>query len=199
VEDFKNRKSYQAILAAAKALFWKFGIKRVSVEEVCKHAGVSKMTFYRMFRNKSELVVLLLSTWYAASFEKHKVTMSSRMPFHQKIKELIVNEYESSQDISQEFLADIYSSEEPELQKLIAELTEQGLSQTRKDFDAAQKNGDIRQDIKMDSIFYLMGVIHEKIQDPQYLVLHNNPQEAIKELVSFFFYGILTTNQQRGA
>jgi hypothetical protein len=29
--------------------------------------------------------------------------------------------------------------------------------------------------------------------------LHNNPQEAIKELVSFFFYGILTTNQQRGA
>jgi AcrR family transcriptional regulator len=199
VEDFKNRKSYQAILAAAKALFWKFGIKRVSVEEVCKHAGVSKMTFYRMFKNKSELVVLLLSTWYGDSFEKHKLTMASSIPFHQKIKELIVNEYEASQDISQEFLADIYNSDDPELQKLTAELTEQGLSQTRKDFEVAQKNGDIRKDIKMDSIFFMMEVIHEKVQDPRFLALHNNPQEAILELINFFFYGILTTNQKQDA
>ena len=44
------------ILLAAKELFWKFGFKRVSVEEVCKEAQVSKMTFYKHFKNKIELV-----------------------------------------------------------------------------------------------------------------------------------------------
>ena len=195
-EEFKNRKSYQSILASGKALFWKFGIKRVSVEEVCKHAGVSKMTYYRMFKNKNELVILLLSTWYESSFAKHRVTMASSMPFHQKVKELIVNEYEGSKDVSEEFLTEIFASEDPEIQQLNTDLTEQGLVATRKDFEQAQKEGDIRSDIKLDSIFYMIGVIHEKIQDPNFLALHNNPQEAILELINFFFYGILTRKGQ---
>ena len=43
------------ILNTARQLFWKHGIRRVSVEEVCREAGVSKMTFYRSFPNKIEL------------------------------------------------------------------------------------------------------------------------------------------------
>ncbi len=190
-EEFKNRKSYQSILVAGKALFWRFGIKRVSVEEICKHANVSKMTYYRMFNNKSELVVLLISKWYAESFTKHQATMASDLPFGKKAEELILNEYESSKDVSAEFLTEIFASEDEGLQKLVAELTEKGLAETRKDFLQAQKAGDIRRDIKIDSIFYMIGVIHEKVQDPNFLALHNNPQEAILELINFFFYGIL--------
>ena len=191
-EEFKNRKSYQAILASGEALFWKFGIKRVSVEEICKHAGVSKMTYYRMFKNKSELVVLLISNWYSESYAKHQATMASALPFGKKVEALIVNEYEASKDVSEEFLTEIFASEDPELQQLNADLTRQGLAETRKDFEKAQKAGDIRSDIKIDSIFYMIGVIHEKVQDPNFLALHNNPQEAILELINFFFYGILT-------
>jgi AcrR family transcriptional regulator len=43
------------ILSTAKDLFWKHGFRRVSVEEICKKSGISKMTFYRYFPNKIEV------------------------------------------------------------------------------------------------------------------------------------------------
>lgn len=44
----------QFILSAGKELFWKHGVKRVTVEEICVQASVSKMTFYKFFMNKRE-------------------------------------------------------------------------------------------------------------------------------------------------
>jgi AcrR family transcriptional regulator len=35
------------IASTAEKLFMKFGIRRVSVEEICREASVSKMTFYK--------------------------------------------------------------------------------------------------------------------------------------------------------
>ncbi|MBN1927463.1 MAG: helix-turn-helix transcriptional regulator, partial [Prolixibacteraceae bacterium] len=43
------------ILQSAKKLFWKYGIRKVSIDEICREAGVSRMTFYRLFKNKIEL------------------------------------------------------------------------------------------------------------------------------------------------
>ena len=47
---------YQNVIETGKKLFWKYGIKRVSIEEICKEANVSKMTYYKFFQNKNELV-----------------------------------------------------------------------------------------------------------------------------------------------
>ena len=60
MKNKNQNKSYQAILKAAKTLFWKYGVKRVSVEEVSKEAGVSKMTFYRHFKNKDEVALKIM-------------------------------------------------------------------------------------------------------------------------------------------
>ena len=49
-----------SLLAAAKRLFWKHGIKRVSVEDISSEAGLSKMTFYRNFANKEAIAFELL-------------------------------------------------------------------------------------------------------------------------------------------
>ena len=51
----KNIK-YNQILTKGKELFWKYGIKRVAIEEICKQAHVSKMTFYKYFKNKKYYV-----------------------------------------------------------------------------------------------------------------------------------------------
>jgi len=42
----ENQK-YNQIIDTSKKLFWKYGIKRVTIEEICREAGVSKMTFYK--------------------------------------------------------------------------------------------------------------------------------------------------------
>lgn len=47
-----NKKS--EILLAAQKLFGQFGLKKVSVEDIASGAAVSKVTFYRYYRNKRE-------------------------------------------------------------------------------------------------------------------------------------------------
>jgi AcrR family transcriptional regulator len=51
---------YEDILNTGKTLFWKHGVRRVTIEEICREADVSKMTFYRFFPNKIELAKTLL-------------------------------------------------------------------------------------------------------------------------------------------
>lgn len=50
-----------AIVAAATGLFNAYGIKAVSADRVIESAGCSKVTFYRHFRTKDDLVVAYLT------------------------------------------------------------------------------------------------------------------------------------------
>ena len=59
--DAKTKKQDQ-IIQAGRHLFWKYGMKRVSIEEICREAGVSKMTFYKYFANKTALALYILKT-----------------------------------------------------------------------------------------------------------------------------------------
>lgn len=50
----------QRILAAARELFYKQGIRSVSVEAIAEAAATNKMTLYRHFGSKDELIVAYL-------------------------------------------------------------------------------------------------------------------------------------------
>lgn len=49
-----ENKKYKALLEAGKKLFCKHGFRRVTIDEICREAGASKMTFYKWFDNKTE-------------------------------------------------------------------------------------------------------------------------------------------------
>lgn len=48
------------ILQSAKELFFLYGIKSVTVDDICRHIGMSKKTLYLFFKNKEELIESLL-------------------------------------------------------------------------------------------------------------------------------------------
>lgn len=47
----------ERILLAAQELFHKFGIKRVTMDDIAKHLGMSKKTIYQHFKDKDDLVM----------------------------------------------------------------------------------------------------------------------------------------------
>jgi AcrR family transcriptional regulator len=63
------RKQLQ-ILKTGLDLFQRFGIKRVTIEEICQTANVSKMTFYKYFKNKNELVRFIWEKGVEQAVEK---------------------------------------------------------------------------------------------------------------------------------
>lgn len=48
------------ILNGAKELFFMYGLKRVTMDDICQHIGMSKKTLYLYFKNKEELIESLL-------------------------------------------------------------------------------------------------------------------------------------------
>src|SRR5690348_18370343 len=56
----------QRILAAAGELFYRHGIRAVGVDAIADAAGTNKMTLYRHFASKDELVAEYLRQWARA-------------------------------------------------------------------------------------------------------------------------------------
>ncbi|MEA3496849.1 MAG: TetR/AcrR family transcriptional regulator [Bacteroidota bacterium] len=59
---------YKQILKTAKALFWKHGIKRVKIEEICTEAIISKKTFYKhltqLYSNSQEMIKEIMYSFF---------------------------------------------------------------------------------------------------------------------------------------
>ena len=56
----RGSKKKLQIVETAKDLFMRYGIRRVTIDEICRTAGASKMTFYKYFSNKIALLKEIL-------------------------------------------------------------------------------------------------------------------------------------------
>src|SRR5574344_1474562 len=93
------------ILEAAKALFWKYGFKRVSIEEICREAKVSKVTFYKFYPNKIELAKAVLDNGVETATVDFR-TRSEKVTSTAKLLEGMLNMKKNGiHDISKEFLS----------------------------------------------------------------------------------------------
>lgn len=183
---------YYEITTTAKELFWKHGIRRVTVEEICQEAGVSKMTFYRLFDNKIELAKIVLDDIFEKNMQKYLDIMKQDIPFSEKAKQILLLKFEGTQAISQELLMDIYKNQEPELIAYMDAMRQRSMNRFLKDMATAQQEGWVRKDIKPEFIIHVLNKIQEMVTDESLLARYGSPQELIMELNNFFFYGILT-------
>lgn len=190
-----QNKSFQAILNGAKTLFWKYGVKRVSVEEISKEAGVSKMTFYRYFKNKNEVVSEIMLTIFDKGLNDYRQVMAQDIAFVQKIEEIISLKFKNTEDVSEEFIKDIYVNGNEATQKMIVEYSETMLLEFKQDLANAQEKGWIRKDIRIDFIMKMRDQITQLLNDDSFLAMYKTPQEAIMEVTRFFFYGMMNSEE----
>ncbi|CAA6829909.1 MAG: Unknown protein [uncultured Aureispira sp.] len=188
--DLENKKC-QAILKTGKDLFWKHGVKRVSIQEVCKEAKTSKMTFYKFFDNKIDLVKTILDRLFDENIKEYKAIMARDISFTQKVKETLLAKSRNSQDVSQEFIADLYKNKDLGLLEYIQTRSEAVLEMVLDDYEQAQKEGYVRSGIKREFMRYQLLKMREMVLDETLLASYNNPQELTMELTNFFFYGLL--------
>ncbi|MCK4921997.1 MAG: TetR/AcrR family transcriptional regulator [Bacteroidales bacterium] len=186
---------YLDIVKAGKDLFWKFGLKKVSVEEICEKAKVSRATFYKYFKNKEKLAVYILKSVIDDGIKDYQDIMANEIDFEQKVEKTILFKIDRAKDISQVFLNDLYKGEFPELTEYFARVTSDNIQMIKNDYRMAQSEGYIRSDIKIDFIMYYINKMYEMSTDEKLCSLYLNPAEMIAEMMRFFFYGILSRDK----
>jgi len=187
IDDQKLRE----ILVAAKELFWKYGFKRVTIEEVCREAKVSKMTFYKHFKNKIDLVKKIYELEVKKGMQKYRSIMDSEIPFVEKVEKSMELKREQTENLSQEFYDDILKSDIDELKEMFNKAIQNNIQIILNDYIQAQKKREIRKDIKPEFILYFMNHMMEMAKDQRLSGIYSNPNEMIMELNNFFFYGVL--------
>jgi AcrR family transcriptional regulator len=181
----------EQILKTGRELFWKFGFKRVTIEELCKEAGISKMTYYKFFPNKIELVKTLMNKVLDESLGKYRKITASGIPYPEKVIQMIQLKQEQVDTMSSEFFRDYVQSDDPDLINFLQQLSMDNLQMFTNDFKKAQDNGDIRADLKVEFIMYIMNHLVEMASDHTLLNMYDEPQELVMEIINFLFYGIL--------
>ncbi|HUS87270.1 MAG TPA: TetR/AcrR family transcriptional regulator [Bacteroidales bacterium] len=187
----KLNKKYLQIIETGRDLFWKYGIKRVTIEEVCSKANVSKMTFYKHFSNKNHLVKQILDYIYDEGIRHYRSIMDSDKLYREKVADLVKLKIDATNDISHEFLNDYYSIMDNKLKGYLQNLMEKYTKIFLTDFIKAQKTGDIRADLKPEFIIYFINHMVILVNDPALNALYPDAQEMILELMNLLFYGIM--------
>ena len=194
MQDEENPK-FQQLVATASDLFMRHGIRRISVEEICREAGVSKMTYYKYFKNKNELVRFILDQIAKRGLERYDKIMAQDVPYRKKVEQLIQMKLDQAERMTPEFLKDFMHNPDPEIARWYGELMQLRMKLLLENFTQAKKNGDIRADCKPEFIMYMLHQMTEMIDDERLAGLFESTKELTEELTKFFFYGILANDK----
>jgi AcrR family transcriptional regulator len=186
----------QQIEHTAKELFWKHGFKKVSIDEICRKASVSRKTFYTLYENKTALVVYLFNENLEEGFTSFQKIAESDINFSEKMEKLLAYKFEATKNISMEFIADIYHPDAGELSNVMNNAIERSLSMMREFFQKAQAKGELNPEISIDYVIWLVQKSVEFCGNPELLALFPDSKSLVTQIYKTLIYGIMPVNNK---
>lgn len=180
-------KLYDQLIQTSEALFIQHGMKRVTVEEICTQANVSKPTFYKYFQNKEAIARRIVELWIEDILQRIDEIEEREIPFSEKMKLILEMKLELSARPGPEFTKDLLP--------LSIDFSS-GYQRVMEFFIASQGKGDIREDIRPEVLLAAFTVLHQLIKDPKIRSLYSNPESISGDVFKLFYYGALSASQR---
>ena len=182
-------KKYRYIVETAEELFFKHSAKRVSVEEICRKANVSKMTFYRYFSNKQELAEHIIRLMFEQGSAKLDEVEALEIPFTEKLQIILDYKLELVEKMSSEYIREyVHLVQGP--------MAQQWMQRVMQFLQHAQERGEIRADVRPELIMLMADKYSELVDDQRVAQLYPDYTELTKSLWNMFYYGILPRNNE---
>jgi AcrR family transcriptional regulator len=183
---------------SAQELFWKYGFKKISIEEICKQAGVSRKTFYTFYDNKTALASEILNKLMDDAFKVYGDLLNGDAPFHQKIDSMFSYKYYMVEHLSKEFITDFYHPDSAELLQQFNVMIQRAMDMMRKFFSDSQKKGEINPELDLDYVMWLMQKFSEIFSSSEFLEKFPDVEKMTRQVTQTMMYGLMkvpeTTN-----
>lgn len=192
------KKSQKALFVSGKTLFWKHGISRISVEELCSHAGISKMSFYRYYNNKYHLAREILLQEIVEGVKHYDEIMYTSRPFKERFSDLMIYKASQAKMMSMELIQDLYldNPENKNLRDFMQKQQEINFARLRNDLIDAQQRREIRSDLRIDFLMHMLITFAQQMQNPQLLSQYDTPVDVVKDFAQFFLHGIVEQEER---
>ncbi len=177
------------IIFNAKVLFNSKGYCQTSITDICDAASTSRVTFYKYFKNKYDL---LKSYWLEdldSYIDKCSTILNADLPFHEKVENYIQFRVGHHTHMGKKHAIEL-SQKTPdsdiECQKKIEYINQMFVEFIRK----AQLNGDINSDFSAAKILYFLKTVVSIAHDQEMIQFYNSISDMVRDLLDFYFYGI---------
>ncbi|MDR3611371.1 MAG: TetR/AcrR family transcriptional regulator [Ignavibacteriaceae bacterium] len=187
--NIKPKKMGQ-IITTAEDLFQRFGFKRITIEEICSKAEVSKMTFYKYFQNKNELIKCIMDNWLGHIVKGLEDVSKMDITFTEKIRILLRLKEETNAKISKEFILE-YMNPDNDMRIYFREFYDRAISIFIEFIKTAQFRGEVRKDIKPEFLIAMLNKMIEMAKDEPLVQLYPRAADFSLEINNFFYCGIL--------
>jgi AcrR family transcriptional regulator len=191
----KSRTKKEQIVSTGDRLFSRYGLRRVTVEEICREAGVSKVTFYKYFGNKLELFKHIWTGWSDEIYERLQEMERGGASFAERMRAIVEYKVELTSRMNPEFIEDLIQSGH-ELEKFIVELRENTMKRFLDFVSNAKASGEMR-DVRPEFLLAVLNMFGELIKNKDLRRQYPDDVEFIREINDFFFFGIIPCGEQR--
>ena len=180
----------QLIISTARSLFFKFGLKKVSIEEIVNEAKISKATFYRYFSNKTDLAKTVLDESFRQDMENFKTIIADDTEFSTTIEKIVQLHEKKFEDRCEELFSDTMKYY-PEVLKVMEHHKKEMLNSSIKFLRDNQKRGNIRPKLNVILVANALFAVSESIVKGDLDANFSNRGEYFRQVTDIFFYGII--------
>jgi AcrR family transcriptional regulator len=180
------------IKQSALELFNKYGVSKVSIDEIAAYANVSKVTIYKYFHSKDGLHRAIVQMIFEENIALLQQVLSGEWPFMEKLKYLITTKEQSRQYLRGDFFRELIQNDrylkdsleknyQNKVKKLVFAFLNQGKSE-----------GYVDNNMSNETIYLYMEIfkagMKEKTAALQAALLDN---QVFEKLVNLFFFGFI--------
>lgn len=183
------------IVETAENLFMRFGMKRVTIKEICQKAGVSKMTFYNHFDNKNDIIKYIFNNWLDEGYEWLAKLEEKDLTFREEIQRILEYKKNYTSKMSPQFIKE-YLEYEPEMQDFYQEYRQRGMENFIQWIERCKERGKVRKSIKPDFLVHVLNMSFEIMKDDKLREEYADMSELTEEFFDFLFYGIVPRNKR---
>ncbi len=183
-------KKQKDIFEAGKRLFYKYGIKRVTVEEICKEANASKMTFYKYFPNKVRLAKIVLDDFYSSALDEYENMMQSNIPAEEKVEKTFKLKLENASKLDMEFVIELYKYPDEAIQEHLKTWQQKILKTTEKWFVEMKQKGLIMKELTFPIFLLYINAMQDFAFNDDTMKLFDTTCELAHITTRLFMYGV---------
>ena len=179
------------IVHAANQLFRKYGYKKVTIQEICKEACVSKTTFYKAFEDKASIAKRIISETAKGIESSVSKTCRKSHGVKGKVEELLKLHDQFVDEIGYDFISETMSAPE-EISHILSQVFSNFEKNLTKTIRLGQKTGEISSEININFALSLLRKLHQLESNAEFIETLPNATKRSNQLSYIFFNGILS-------
>jgi len=187
----RTERKKENIRQAAKNLFSKYGIDKVSVSDIAQLAGVSHVTIYNYFGSKDGLVSDLIKTRFISQLQRLQEIVQSGQTFTEKLETLLLDKVHTITPFDEEMTQKALVSN-PELRSFFETVLKKDMPKLYLEIiDAGIEDGFIDPNIPPETILmYLYLIRAGAIADPERWAKFHLDEKSGRDFQNLILYGL---------